>query len=77
MLEIRYMTWEQNEAEHAADRRSMLEASGQKTARQVQAENSLIPLDAKIEIDWLDHAECLERAYRRSESSIIKKTLLP
>ncbi len=64
MLEIRYMTWEESEAEHAADRREMLEAvaSGRKTARQVQEENSLIPLDAEIVVNWKDHAERIERA---------------
>jgi len=65
MPEIRYMTWEENEAEHATDRREMLEAviSGRKTARQVQEENSIIPLDAKIEIDWQDLSDRMERAY--------------
>ena len=64
MPEIRYISWEENEAEHAADRREMLEAvaSGRKTARQVQEENSIIPLDAKIEINWKDHSRRLERA---------------
>ncbi|CAN5805213.1 hypothetical protein BH09VER1_BH09VER1_49850 [soil metagenome] len=64
MLEIRYITREENEAEHAADRREMLEAvaSGRKSARQVQEENSLIPLDAKIVINWRDHAERVKRA---------------
>lgn len=54
MPEIQYISWEQNEAEHAADRREMLEAvaSGRKTAWQVQRENSFIPLDAKIEVDF-------------------------
>jgi hypothetical protein len=68
MPDIRYMTWEENEAEHAADRRAMIEAvaSGQKTARQVQAENSLIPLDARIEIDWQDLSERLERVHSQS-----------
>ncbi len=64
MPDIRHMSWEQNEAEHAADRREMLEAvaSGRKTARQVQEENSIIPLDAKIEINWQDLSQRLERA---------------
>ena len=64
MPEIRDITWEENEAEHAANRRHMLEAvaSGRKTARQVQEENSIIPLDADIEIDWKEHSRCLERA---------------
>jgi hypothetical protein len=54
MPDIRTMSWEQNEAEHAADRREMLEAvaSGRKTAWQVQRENSFIPLNAKIEVDF-------------------------
>ncbi len=71
MPEIRYITWEENEADHAADRREMIEAvaSGRKTARQVQAENSLIPLDAKIEIDWQDLSERLERAHVNSLKS--------
>lgn len=64
MLEAHYISWEENEAEHVADRREMLEAvaSGRKTARQVQEENSIVPLDAKIEINWKDHSRRLERA---------------
>jgi len=62
--EVRDITWEENEAEHAANRRHMLEAvaSGRKTARQVQEENSIVPLDTELEIDWKQHSRCLERA---------------
>jgi len=65
--EIRDIAWEENEAEYAADRRHMLEAvaSGRKTARRAQEENSIIPLDADIEIDWKEHSRCLERACLR------------
>lgn len=64
MPKIHDITWEENEAEHAANRREMLEvvASGRKTARQVQEENSIVPLDAKIEINWKEHSRRLERA---------------
>jgi hypothetical protein len=66
--EIRDITWEENEAEHAANGRQMLEAvaSGRKTARQVQEQNSIIPLDAKIEINWKEHSRRPECPARQS-----------
>lgn len=53
MPEIHYMTWAENDAEHAADRKKSAAAiaSGEKTPWQVQMENSFIPVDAKIEVD--------------------------
>jgi hypothetical protein len=69
VLEI-HISWEEEEAEHAADRREMLEAvaSVRKTARRMQEENSIIPLDAKLEIDWTEHSRRLERACSATES---------
>jgi len=59
------------EANHAADRREMREAvaSGRKTARQVQEENPIIPLDAKVEINWQDLSQRLERTCALRQSS--------
>lgn len=46
------ITWEQIEREHAEMRArdAKLIASGKKTPREIQEENSLFPLDAKFEI---------------------------
>ena len=65
MPEIRYITWEENEAEHAADRKEAAEAiaSGRKTAWQVQIENSFIPVDARIEVNF---ESFLERRAKRN-----------
>ncbi len=56
-------SWEENEREHAEERRLTAEliASGQKTAWEIQQENSLFPMDATVEIDWAD----LNRRYQR------------
>jgi hypothetical protein len=64
---IRYQqqSWEENEREHAKERRLTAEliASRKKTAREIQQENSLVPMDAKIEIDWTDLSARFERAH--------------
>lgn len=54
MPELRHMTWEEHDAEHAAERKRDAEAiaSGKKSAWQVQTENSFIPVDAKIAVDF-------------------------
>ena len=54
MPDIHYMTWAENDAEHAADREKAAAAiaSGEKTPWQVQTENSFVPVDAKIEVDF-------------------------
>lgn len=65
MVTYEYTSWEENEREHAEDRRQMAEAvaSKLKTPRQVQEENSLFPMDATVEIDWADLSERFERAH--------------
>jgi len=54
MSEIRYMTWEESQAEHASERRNDARAiaSGEKSPWQVQIENSFVPVEAKIEVDF-------------------------
>ncbi len=51
--------WEQNEREHAEERRATEEAirSGKKTAWEVQEENSLFHMNATVKIDWSDLSE--------------------
>ena len=65
MITYKYQSWEENEREHAEERRLTAEliASGKKTAWEIQQENSLFPMDAKIEIDWADLSERFERAH--------------
>lgn len=54
MPDIRYQSWEESNAEHASavreDRQAI--ASGKKTPWQVQIENSFVPVDAKIEVNF-------------------------
>jgi len=54
MPKFRHMTWKEHDAEHAAARQKDAEAvaSGQKSAWQVQVENSFIPVDAKIAVNF-------------------------
>jgi hypothetical protein len=63
MITYRYESWEENERQHAEERRLTAEliASGKKTAWEIQEENSLFPMDAKVEIDWADLNERFER----------------
>ena len=65
MIRYEHQSWEENEREHAEERRLTAEliASGKKTAWEIQQENSLVPMDAKIEIDWVDLSERFERAH--------------
>ena len=65
MIRYEYQPWEENEREHSEERRLTAEliASGKKTAWEIQQENSLVPMDAKIEIDWVDLSERFERAH--------------
>jgi hypothetical protein len=65
MITYRHQPWEDNEREHAEERRltAELSASGKKTAWEIQQENSLFPMDAKVEIDWTDLSERFERAH--------------
>lgn len=57
--------WEKNEREHIQERLATEEAirTGQKTAWQVQEENSIIPSNAKIDLDWADYAQRFESAH--------------
>lgn len=62
MIHSRY-NWQQNEREHAEERRAIAEAirSGQKTPLQIQEENSIFPMNSTVEIDWVDlnkHYKC-------------------
>lgn len=65
MITCRHQSWEDNEREHAEERHAtaLLIASGKKTAWEIQQENSLFPMDAKVEIDWIDLSERFERAH--------------
>ena len=65
MIRYQQQSWEENEREHAKERRLTAEliASGKKTAWEIQQENSVFPMDAKIEIDWADLSERFERAH--------------
>ena len=65
MITYRHQSWEENEREHAEERSFTAEviASSQKTAWEIQQENSLFPMDAKVEIDWLELSERFERAH--------------
>ncbi len=58
-------SWEENEREHAEERllTEELIRSGQKTAWDIQMENSLFPMDAKVVIDWTELSERFERAH--------------
>jgi hypothetical protein len=60
-----YQSWEENEREHAEERRltSELIASGKKTAWEFQQENSLFPMDAIVEMDWTELSERFERTH--------------
>ena len=48
------MSWKKNEAEHAVDRKktAVAIASGRKTAWEIETENSFVPVNAKIEVDF-------------------------
>jgi hypothetical protein len=65
MITYRHQSWEENERQHAQERRLTAEliASGKKTAWEIQQENSLFPMDATVEIDWTDLSERFERAH--------------
>ena len=65
MITDQHQSWEENEREHAEERHTTTEliASGQKTAWEIQQENSPFPMDAKVEIDWADLSERFERAH--------------
>jgi hypothetical protein len=65
MITFRPQNWEENERQHAEERRAMDEAirSGKKTALEIQEENSLFPLNATVEIDWADLSERFESAH--------------
>ena len=67
MITYQHQSWEENEREHAKERLSTAEliASGKKTAWEIQQENSLFPMDAKVEINWADLSERFERAHAR------------
>jgi hypothetical protein len=61
----RFVSWEQNQAEHAQERRETAVAlrTGTKTPWQIQEENSLFPMDTKIVVDFDDLFERFERAH--------------
>lgn len=65
MAAYRIQSWEENEREHAEERRMTAEliASGKKTPAQLQEENSLFPTDAVIEMKWAEYAERFERRH--------------
>ena len=65
MITYRHQSWEDNEHEHAEERRLTAEliASGKKAAWEIQQENSLFPMNAKVEIDWADLSKRFERAH--------------
>jgi hypothetical protein len=65
MITYQHQSWEENEREHAEERRLTAEliASGKKTAQEVQDENSLFPMDAVIEMKWAQYSERFERAH--------------
>lgn len=70
MAKSRY-SWEQNEREHAAERHAIAEAirSGEKTAWQIQEENSIFPMNSTVEINWAD----LNKRYKRVRRTRSKK----
>jgi len=65
MITYQHQSWEENEREHAEERRLTAEllASRQKTAREIQDENSLFPMDAVIEMKWTEYSERFERTH--------------
>ncbi len=65
MVNYRHQSWQDNEREHAEERRLTAEliASGKKTAWEIQQENSLFPMNAQVEIDWADLSERFDRAH--------------
>lgn len=65
MITYRHQSWEENEREHAEERRLTAEliASGKKTVREMQDENSLFPMDAVIEMKWAEYCERIESAH--------------
>lgn len=65
-------SWEQNAREHSEERRAIVEAirSGQKTAWQIQEENSIFPMNSTVEIDWVD----LNKRYKRVRRVLCKKS---
>ena len=70
MITYRHLSWEENEREHAEERRLTAEliASGKKTAWEIQQENSLFPMDAKVELDWAELSARFERTYPEGNS---------
>lgn len=60
----RIQPWEDNVREHEEERRLIEEliASGKKTAWEIQQENSLFPMDAKVVINWAELSERFERS---------------
>jgi len=65
MITYRHQSWEENEREHTEERRLTAEliASGKKTAWEIQQENSLFPMDAKIEMKWAEYSQRFERTH--------------
>ena len=65
MITYQHQSWEENEREHAEERRLTAEliASGKKTAREIQDENSLFPMNAVIEMKWAEYSERFERTH--------------
>lgn len=65
MITYRHQSWEENEREHAEERRLTAEliASGKKNAWEIQQENSLFPMDAVIKMKWAEYSERFERTH--------------
>jgi hypothetical protein len=65
MITHHYQSWEEKVREHEEERRLTAEliASGKRTAQEIQEENSLFPIDAKIVINWTEVSERFERAH--------------
>ena len=65
MITYQHQSWEENEREHAEERHLTAEliASGKKTAREIQDENSLFPMNAVIEMKWAEYSERFERTH--------------
>jgi hypothetical protein len=63
-----HQDWQENEQEHIQERLATEEAirTGKKTAWQVQEENSIIPTNARIKIDWVDLSKRFETDHART-----------
>jgi hypothetical protein len=63
-----HQDWQENEREHIQERLATEEAirTGKKTAWQVQEENSIIPTNARIKIDWVDLSKRFETDHART-----------